>query len=535
MLVYSTTLWLQNSSSVDSVLDVVSRWLTRKAGEGVTAALLKSTWQKRMREGNLQVISSDESFPILQSVRFTHGDREVSGRQWVTEIGIRQERNDSEIECSVLLRTDEISTRVEAKIQPTAPFVIHEIIKHCSPSAGTIGLSIKTLDNESEVEAFGYAIGYSQRRHPYVLVSPTTDDRYLVDVERLRFLLEGLADVVQIPIGADTFLIQRMLGKQYAAWRGAINLIFPEVYVHGKHFAPTKRLMPDELDEMISEGISPETDILSTITHRTNLPNSWIHISPEAVSEILRRRELARLQKEASETGESAEYIALLEEDNRDQAQKIGEAQQKINQLQDEVNALEGVITQMDDEKRQLNFENESLKLSLSYTGDARGSGNGIPDSVRDVLLNVASQSFTLKESLLVIKKLFPERVEVLESAWKSADDSEIFKERKKAFELLWKLVTDYWDGISSGKGDAEMRGVFGNAYAARESEKAEANPRSRQLRTFNYKGNDIVMMSHLRIGVKESVAETLRIHFEWDSNDRKIIIGHCGQHLDHK
>jgi hypothetical protein len=79
------------------------------------------------------------------------------------------------------------------------------------------------------------------------------------------------------------------------------------------------------------------------------------------------------------------------------------------------------------------------------------------------------------------------------------------------------------------------MRGVFGNAYAASESEKAESNPRAKRLRTFTYKGNDIVMMSHLRIGVNDGVAETLRIHFAWDSDDRKIIIGHCGQHLDHK
>jgi hypothetical protein len=74
-----------------------------------------------------------------------------------------------------------------------------------------------------------------------------------------------------------------------------------------------------------------------------------------------------------------------------------------------------------------------------------------------------------------------------------------------------------------------------GNAYSARESETVEANKRARQLRTFNHKGDSIEMMKHLKIGIKDSAAETLRIHFEWDGNARKIIIGHCGQHLDHK
>ena len=258
MLVYSTTLWLNKTTSIDSVLDVASSWLSRKAHEQITAASLKSTWQRRLREGNLQVISSDSAFPILHSIRYSHGDREVSGRQWVMETGLRQERADSEIECSVLLRTDEISTRVETKIQPTVPFVVHEIIKHCSPSAGTAGLSVISLDNESEVEAFGYAIGYGERRHPYVLISPTPDNRYLIDIEKLRFLLEGLADVIQIPIGADTFLIEQMLGKQYAAWRGAVNLIFPEVQAFGRRFAQPKGFLLAALRILFNEVPSHE-------------------------------------------------------------------------------------------------------------------------------------------------------------------------------------------------------------------------------------------------------------------------------------
>jgi hypothetical protein len=40
MLVYSTTLWLSSTSSVDSVLEVASGWLSRKANEQITAALM---------------------------------------------------------------------------------------------------------------------------------------------------------------------------------------------------------------------------------------------------------------------------------------------------------------------------------------------------------------------------------------------------------------------------------------------------------------------------------------------------------------
>jgi hypothetical protein len=39
-------------------------------------------------------------------------------------------------------------------------------------------------------------------------------------------------------------------------------------------------------------------------------------------------------------------------------------------------------------------------------------------------------------------------------------------------------------------------------------------------------------MMRHLKIGVKPSRHETIRVHFEWLLEEKKIIIGHCGRHL---
>ena len=42
-----------------------------------------------------------------------------------------------------------------------------------------------------------------------------------------------------------------------------------------------------------------------------------------------------------------------------------------------------------------------------------------------------------------------------------------------------------------------------------------------------------MVMEKHLKHGVKDSVAETLRIHFEWVADQKKLVIGHCGKHLD--
>jgi hypothetical protein len=53
-------------------------------------------------------------------------------------------------------------------------------------------------------------------------------------------------------------------------------------------------------------------------------------------------------------------------------------------------------------------------------------------------------------------------------------------------------------------------------------------------LRTVIHAGQPHVLWSHLKIGAKQdSDAETFRAHFEWLAGERRILIGHCGPHLD--
>jgi len=42
-------------------------------------------------------------------------------------------------------------------------------------------------------------------------------------------------------------------------------------------------------------------------------------------------------------------------------------------------------------------------------------------------------------------------------------------------------------------------------------------------------------MLKHLKIGTKDSLSETLRVHFEWIAKEGCIVVGHCGGHLPFK
>lgn len=73
---------------------------------------------------------------------------------------------------------------------------------------------------------------------------------------------------------------------------------------------------------------------------------------------------------------------------------------------------------------------------------------------------------------------------------------------------------------------------MFGASYAARESQTIETNSQARRERTFTYQGKTVEMWQHLKIGAKDSENRTLRVHFHWDDDLGKVVIGHCGRHL---
>jgi hypothetical protein len=160
-------------------------------------------------------------------------------------------------------------------------------------------------------------------------------------------------------------------------------------------------------------------------------------------------------------------------------------------------------------------------------------SGLNLDDANRSRIVALL-QGEDLPSALELVERLFPDRLIVLASARASAAAAAEFKYSEKALALLLKLATDYWTQVQTG-GDAAAKTCFGaNSYAAVESETVMNRKKPTDLRTFTYNGAPVVMWRHLKIGNKDSATETWRCHFHVDSANAKVVIGHCGRHLDH-
>lgn len=532
MHVYSTTLWLD--CTFDELMQTIQDWLERKIYTRLDPAQLVGTAIHSINYHTIETTGWHTDTQHWQAIALKHGDRQVRGRQWATELGIHQalDAEPHPIECSVVLSTSDISTLVDTRTHVVRPAIVRRLLNHCSPVEPTPGRQIEMLTAENARHWLNF-IEADERRVPLVIVSPTRRGTYALDLDELQAQVGGIATVVCIPPETDTFALAEDIGTRYAAWRGAVNLLYPAGQRGGKRYVPRHLLKLEDIELMsATDETNPIREILTLITHRVNLPNLRRHISADRVREQQRRHELRARRARSQET---QAYAGLLEQDNIELEAAKRQLEHENLELLDYIHQLEAQLGERDETVQTLQSQIDSLQVSLHY-GKAQQQDVALPPDVREAFIKATDGNATVSQALRLVEHFFPDRLVVLETAHASARKSDTFLYNARAFDLLLKLATSYWEALIAGSGDAEARAIFGQTtFAARESESVEKNKRARRLRTFTYKESPVTMWSHLKIGVKDSAAETLRIHFHWDAVDQKLVIGHCGPHLDHR
>jgi hypothetical protein len=533
MLIYVNSFSLAPSEGVTVIINQIATWLGRNRHSYIDPVRLANGIKElRFEDGatisSLATLDDDDApqYPYHFCARLQHGDPIVSGRRWSTEVGIRQYSSSDKIECSILLQTDEISARVNAPIQVTRPKIVELIVNNCSPTERTPGKTVISL-TEDNAGAFLYEIEHAERSYPLVELSSDGGGKCPVSVERLRSILVGLAQVIEIPVSANTFKIEEIIGRKYSTFGGAINIIFPFKKTDAGGFCKTIRLFPNMIQEIIDSGKSVESEILAIITHQTNVPYSWRHISMNFVRQAVLRAKLKRAARAAHSSEEFAAYEALLDE-----------AEDSLDKKDEEIRTLQEANEILLANLEEAQAKTDALTYALSGSvGRAEIESDAAKEALaplRDTIQAISEGKPSLEQVLRLAAVLFSDRIVVLDSAIESAKESDRggFLHGVRALELLVKLSTAYWSSLVTGTGDHQAKNVFGkNVFAAKEAE--TLSNQGRRRRTFDVYGKSALMEKHLKIGVKNSSAETLRIHFDWLGPQQKIVIGHCGKHLD--
>lgn len=519
MLVYANYLELKGKDSYKAAFSALCGWLKKKTGSSFkTTDLLGSN---KFNYENVWVTTETANYeePHLFAITVRHPDEKVRGRQWVVEVGIRTAGEDTSV--SVVLKTDEMSSLVNSDVFTTRPLLVKYIVENAKLAADTPGISYRKIGNElDDYRALLFDIERLDRDYPIVLVSPNQNGEYGIDVQRLQEQLTGLAQVVKISSECNSYDMVEILSQRFSAWSGAINVIYTP-YKNGH--VRNKLLKSSFLEERFNTKKDIVSFLLSTVTHNTNIPKIRKQIRSEGVkAKSLKERFLVRINNKEAATSEDIEEMLEI-------------AVSQEAQFKEDIERIELEKLQVEEEKDNLERELSTARWSIeSLKSQLQEAGrNTVSFDSHELLLAACRiDEPTPEECINIIKNALDDNVVFLESAVDSARASTKFKRGRVLLDMLRKLVVEYLPLYIEG-GDNKARSIFtNNQYAANESETVVNNPQLAKSREFFYKGEQVPMWQHLKVGIADNPDLTIRIHFLVDIKEKKIVIGYCGEHL---
>ena len=534
MLVYVNNFNLVGANHFDKAFNSVAGWLKSVTGKHFTVDELRSNSEYQHEKFKIRVYTATKKEPYLYSILLTHKDDHVHGRYWSTEISIRLDKSSTFL--SILLETQDVSTRVTTIPSSTRPKLVSFLLKNSQLDYDTVGIKPnKITDTTEDYTAFSYEVVRLDRNYPLILVSNEHEAKPLINPKKLQEQLLGLAQVVYTEDEIDSWEMERTLGRKYSAWGGAINIIFPP---YKKNSCATHLLLNNDIKSLLESKINLNHHILSIITHKTNAIKNKAHFSPVDVRSKRQKDYQASLKEKFNALEESNDFKELAEEAFTQLEEQSNVIDNINEEHQKKVLALEalyfGSLEELDAAQQELNskeFKINDLKGLIQQLTSNSKSGLQNENISKEELVNCLALDLYPEQCLRIISDFIPERVTILESAYKSAKEMGRFKNGRGLILKLWRLGNEYLDAFLTS-GDSKAKEVFGKSYSAKESETTTNNRRLSSLRKFNYNGQSIEMQRHLKIGVSQNVEQTLRVYFHVDQEEKKIIIGYCGEHL---
>jgi hypothetical protein len=209
---------------------------------------------------------------------------------------------------------------------------------------------------------------------------------------------------------------------------------------------------------------------------------------------------------------------------------KLKRMTEKMNKLLIENMELETVIS----EKEKMLSIRDFEKSEILKTCEKAKTMLAAKSSKIDAISKLEELPKSLIEATGLIEAIFPEKIVFSEQAKKSAKESNF--PVADAWPCLFKIATILHDLFFLEPDKAiDIEKEFNNntrfELSMTEGKQTNKDPNLSKLRTIQYKGKEISIFPHVKLG--NSSGKLLRVHFYPDRDENRIVVGHCGDHLD--
>lgn len=399
MLVYVNQFRLLGENSCDEAFRLISRWLSKNVGQHISPTFLKSGKEKELNSCHIRTYIADRLTPQLYSILFTHPDKNISSRQWVTEIAVKFENKNTLI--SILLEVSDVSTRVKEFPKTTKPNLVASLNKSELLDPETIGLKAKEIKNNLEdFKVLKCEINKDERNYPIVLVSKRKyTDEFILEPNKLQEQLFGLAQVFFFDKEVDSYKLEGVIGKN-CVWDGAVRIIYP-VKMKSRLFRSA------ELTQLKKSSDNIYHEFLSFITHILNGYNKRNHLKPTDIRAKRNRDRISLLRKENQD---KAGYEKLANEIYDELERRVDEFKKEREDLEEKIQELELSRLDLEEKIKSLEKDNYNLKNRIEYSlrskenkkesGVIKGGEefDVYDEEIKDLLLNIIESYFTSRE-----------------------------------------------------------------------------------------------------------------------------------------
>jgi hypothetical protein len=509
-------------------LGLAPRWFL-EGGQTQTRGKARQAVMTRREIG-----SGTENAPEFWAVCYEHPCSEVKFRQWRTEIGLTslgEGRIRFSLRNSHWLRPDYIGEEPKDPL-PSAPGIVGRLLraKGWQAWAGSERLS----DSPERLEAgkgaeLAQRLADPSRLCPIVLATRTfAGEATLVDGNRLARLLAGVAKVVEATSAEVNKELEWVLEKGFRCWDGMVRVYQPAVrFDHEadarrhRYFGAqdVARLGAGGVEEMLIVGIARRSAV-SGVDALTTLHD---------IETRQRERRLADLRARATDAVELRELNDLYEAENKGLMTKLGAAQAEAREARE---TTEKVV----DDAGNLENERDSLRGERDYWKDLALKADQKAKRLEEAagrLSCLAELPDSLPKAIGVVETLFGAFVAFTERARKSAEQASANRsvdELREAWACLWSTALHLPRILfreRAGNPEQAFREATGLDLAMSEGKLTQRDKGLMRLRRDSFEGKEIDITPHVKSG------PTFRVYFAVDAVQQRIIIGHCGDHLD--
>jgi hypothetical protein len=497
-----------------------------------------STVEVRSEPGRLE-----PGKPEFWALRYDEVCGEERHRRWRTDVALT--RLDEVVRVAVRVShylTPEFIGEEPERPTATSPKVVKTILqdRRWRASAGTQELKVApTAIRVGHLPTLVDGLADTERTVPIIVVSALrqTNEEPLSPTD-LAWHAAGAASVFTLP--ADEDVIQEAnyyLPREYRCFNGLVRVFMPGVDLSsGSDWRRHRFFTPDYISQSGPSAVLGM--IYRGLARRPMATQRQCVLDVDDVAmrhmdhERGRLRQLLEGAADSDDLQAQKEWAEFLLEEN---ARATSQASARASELDEVRRHLDDRDTELLTEMQAHDDDNSEYEYRLRFSDERLRRLEGeLANTQAAVAVLAKLDTFPgdLVAVLRLVQDLYPSSVVVLDDAFSSADGWPFDVDR--AWRVLRSMAV-YLPRLHFEETGVDIEKEFESAtgfkLAMTETKLTKEDKRAAAQRQRVLDGNTIDITPHVKVG--SSKPNMLRVHYYAEHEHKRIVIGHCGDHLD--